>query len=99
MLREGGIRTESSSAMPGERSQSRLLASTRGLRPDMQFERYLVTACSLLLAVVLVVSTAGYAGIHGLLSTAAPTPKSSHHERVSREAEADNLVTPAAIAL
>lgn len=58
----------------------------------------MVTACSLILAVVLILSTAGYAGIHGLLSAAAPTPKVAHPERVSREAEADNLVTPAAIA-
>jgi pheromone shutdown protein TraB len=65
----------------------------------LQFERYLVTAFSLMLVVVLVVGAAGYAGIHGLLSSTAATPKLAHLERVDREAEADNLVTPAAIAL
>jgi pheromone shutdown protein TraB len=85
--------------MPGETSQSPQFESTRSLRPDLQLERYLVTACSLILAVVLVVGAAGYAGIHQLLSTAAPAPKVAHLERVSREAEADSLVTPAAIVL
>lgn len=97
--REGGIRAESGSAMSGKLSRARLLTSTRSLRPDSQFDRYLVTACSLMIALMLVVGAAGYAGIHGLLSSTTTRAKAARFERVDREADQDHIVTPAAIAL
>jgi hypothetical protein len=60
-------RADSSSAMSGNWSWSRQLASTRSLRPNPEFDRYLVTASSLMLAVVLIVGAAGYAGVDALL--------------------------------
>ncbi len=44
-------------------------STTRSLPPDRQFDRYLVTMCSLMLMVVLAVGATGYAGIQGLLSS------------------------------
>jgi hypothetical protein len=97
--REGGIRAESSSAVSGKWSWSRQLASTRSVRADSQFDRYLMTACSLMLAVMLVVGAGGYAGIHGLSSSTATTAKLATLEQINREADPDRIVTPAATAL
>jgi hypothetical protein len=98
--REGGMRSESGSAMPGEWSWSRQLASTRSVvRPDSQFDRYLVTACCMMLAVVLVVGAGGYAGIHGLSSSTTTTAKLATLEQLNREADPDRIFAPAAIAL
>ena len=96
--REGGIRTESSSAMSGRRSWSRPLASTRSARPDLEFDRYLVTALSLMLAVVLVAGAGGYAGIHRH-SSSNTTGKLAALEQLNREADPDRIFTPAAVAL
>jgi hypothetical protein len=97
--REGGIRAESISRVPGRWSWPRPLASTRSARPDLQFDSYLVTACSLMLAVVLVVGATAYAGIQGLLSSSATTAKLAILEQLNREAIPDQIFTPAAIAL
>jgi len=95
--REGGIRTESSSAMSGRRSWSRQLASTRSARPDLEFDRYLVTALSLMLAVVLVIGVGAYA-IHRP-SSSTTTGKLAALEQLNREVDPDRIFTPAAIAL
>jgi hypothetical protein len=97
--REGGIRTESSSAMSGRRSWSRELASTRSARPDLQFDRYLVTALSLMLAVLLVAGAGGYAGIHRHSSSTTTTAKLATLEQLNREVDPERIFTPAAIAL
>ena len=97
--REGGIRTESSSAVSGKWSWSRELASTRSVRPNLQFDRYLVAACSLMLAVMLVVGASGYAGIQELSSSSTTIAKLATLEQLSREADPDRIVTPASIAL
>ena len=96
--REGGIRTESSSAMSGRRSWSRQLASTRSARPDLEFDRYLVTALSLMLAVVLVIGVGAYA-IHRPSSSITTTAKLAALEQLNREVDPDRIFTPAAIAL
>lgn len=72
---------------------------TRSLRLDLQFDRYPVTACSLMLALVLVVGAAGYAGIHGLLSSTTTRAKAARFERLNREADPGGIVPPAAVAL
>jgi hypothetical protein len=97
--REGGIRAESSSAVSGRRSWSRPLASTRSERSDSQLDTYLVTACSLMLAAVLVVGAAAYADIQGLSSTSTTTAKLAILEQLNREAVPNRILTPAAIAL
>jgi hypothetical protein len=97
--REGGIWAESSSPVSGRCGWSRPLASTRSVRLDSEFDSYLMTACGLILAVVLVVGATGYAGIQGLLSSTTTTAKRATLEQLNREAEPDRIVTPAAIAL
>lgn len=52
-----------------------------------------------MIALMLVVGAAGYAGIHGLLSSTTTRAKAARFERVDREADQDHIVTPAAIAL
>jgi hypothetical protein len=99
MRRKGGIRVESSLSSLGQWSRSRQLASARSAGVDLQFERYLVTACSLMLAVVLVVSAAGYAVIEGLSSSTTTTAKLAILEQLNRQADLDRVLTPAAIAL
>jgi pheromone shutdown protein TraB len=69
------------------------------VRLDSEFDSYLMTACGLILAVVLVVGATGYAGIQGLLSSTTTTAKRATLEQLNREAEPDRIVTPAAIAL
>jgi hypothetical protein len=49
----------------------------RVLRPDLQFDRYLMTVCSLVLMVALVVGAAGYASIHALLSSTTTAAKAA----------------------
>lgn len=82
---------------------SRQSASTRRLRPGLEFEKYMVVVCSLALMVVLVVGATGYASIRGLLSadtTAANAARSDARKDTSNhEADRDNVATPAAIAL
>jgi hypothetical protein len=97
--REGGIRAESGSAMPGRWSGSGQLALTRSVRTDSQFDRYLVTACCMMLAIVLVVGAGGYAGIRGLSSSSATTAELATLEQLNHEADPDRIFTPAAIAL
>jgi hypothetical protein len=46
--------------------------------PDLQFDRYLPSLCSLVLMVVLVVGATGYAGIQGLLSSTTTAAKAAH---------------------
>ena len=75
---------ESSSAMSGKWSRSRQLASTQSVRESLQFDRYLVTACSLMLMVVLVVGAAGYAGIQGLSSPTATSANAAHPDQLSQ---------------
>jgi hypothetical protein len=97
--REGGIRAESGSAMPGRWRGSGQLALTRCVRPHSQFDRYLVTACCMMLAIVLVVGAGGYAGIQGLSYSNATTAELSTLEQLNREADPDRIFTPAAIVL
>jgi hypothetical protein len=73
--------------------------SIRVLRPDLQFDRYLVALCSLMLMVVLAVAATGSAGIQGLLSSSTVAAKDARVEPLSRAAHPDPIVTPAAIAL
>jgi hypothetical protein len=98
MRREGGIRAKSSSAVPGKWSCSRPLASTRSERADSQLDRYLVTASSLMLAVLLVIGAGAYV-IQGLSSSTATTAKLAIVEQLNRDAVPDRIFTPAAIAL
>jgi hypothetical protein len=49
----------------------------RVLHPDLQFDRYLMTVCSLVLMVALVVGAAGYASIQGLLSSTTTAAKAA----------------------
>jgi pheromone shutdown protein TraB len=58
-----------------------------------------MTVGSLTLTVMLVVGAAGYTGVQGLLSSTTTTAKTAPLERFNREANADGVVTPAAIAL
>jgi hypothetical protein len=74
-------------------------STTRSLPPDRQFDRYVVTMCSLMLMVVLAVGATGYAGIEGLLSSTTAAAKAAPAEQSNRAARPDRLVTPAAIAL
>ena len=97
--REGGIWAESSSPVPGKWSWSRPLASTRSVRPDSEFDSYLMTVCGLILAVVLVVGVTGYAGIQGLSSSTTTTAKRAALEHLNREVDPDRIFTPAAIGL
>ncbi len=97
--REEGIWAESNSPVSGRCGWSRPLASTRSVRPDSEFNSYLMTALSLMLAVVLVVGATGYAGIQRLSSSTTTTAKRATLEQLNREAEPDRIVTPAAIAL
>ena len=83
--------------MSGRRSWSRQLASTRSARPDLEFDRYLVTALSLMLAVVLVIGVGAYA-IHRP-SSSTTTGKLAALEQLNREVDPDRIFTPAAIAL
>jgi hypothetical protein len=69
------------------------------VRPDLQFDRYLVAACSLMLAVMLVVGASGYAGIQELSSSSTTIAKLATLEQLSWEADPDRIVTPASIAL
>jgi hypothetical protein len=69
------------------------------VRPDSQFDSYLLTACSLILAAVLVVGASGYAGIKGLSSSTATTAKLATLEQPNRQAVLDRIFTPAAIGL
>jgi hypothetical protein len=78
------MRAQSGSAMFGRRIRARVLASTRSLRLDSQFDRYLAATCSLMLAVVLVAGVAGYAGIRGLLSSATTTAKAARPVPITR---------------
>jgi hypothetical protein len=73
--------------MPGKWSHSRQLSSTQSVQPDLQLNRYLVTAGSMMLAVVLVVGAAGYAGISGLWSSSARTAKAARFEQANRDAD------------
>ena len=53
----------------------------RGIRvvpPDLQFDRYLLSLCSLMLMVVLFVGATGYAGIQGRLSSTTIAAKAAH---------------------
>lgn len=68
------------------------------MRGDSQLNRYLATACSLILAVVLVVGAAGYAVIESLSTSATTTAKFAILERLNREADPNRILTPAAIA-
>ena len=97
--REGGIRTESISAVSVRWSWSRPLALTRSVRPDSEFDSYLMTALSLMLAVVLVVGATGYAGIQRLSSSTTTTAKLATFAQLNREVDPDRIFTPAAIAL
>jgi hypothetical protein len=97
--REGGIRAESSSPVSGRWSWPRRLASTRSVRPDSQFDSYLLTVCSLILAAVLVVGASGYAGIKGLSFSTATNAKLATLEQLNRQAVLDQIFTPAAIGL
>ena len=97
--REGGIWAESSSPVSGRCGWSRPLASTRSVRPDSEFDSYLMTACGLILAVVLVVGVTGYAGIQGFSSSTATTAKLAILEHLNREVDPDRIFTPAAIGL
>jgi hypothetical protein len=58
-----------------------------------------VAACSLMLAVMLMVGAGGYGCIHGLSSSSTTTAKLATLEQLSREADQDRIVTPASIAL
>jgi pheromone shutdown protein TraB len=69
------------------------------VRPDLRFDRYLVAACSLMLAVMLVVGASGYAGIQGLSSSSTAIAKLATLEQQSHEADRGRIFTPAAIAL
>ena len=97
--RVGGIEAESSSEVPGRWSWSRQLASTRSARPDLQFDRYLLAAGSLRLALVLVVGASGYVGIHRHSSSTTTTAKLATFAQLNREVDPDRIFTPAAIAL
>ena len=97
--REGGIRTESISAVSVRWSWSRPLALTRSVRPDLQFDRYLLAAGSLRLALVLVVGASGYVGIHRHSSSTTTTAKLATFAQLNREVDPDRIFTPAAIAL
>jgi pheromone shutdown protein TraB len=74
-------------------------STTRSLLPDRQFDRHLMTLCSLMLMVVLVVGATGYAGIQGLLSPSTIAAKAARIEQLKRAARPDRIVSPAAIAL
>jgi hypothetical protein len=76
-------------------------AKLRSLPPDRQFDSYLVTLCSLMLMVVLVVGATGYAGIDGLLASTTTAAKAApvEIEQLNPAARPDRIVTPAAIAL
>jgi hypothetical protein len=51
----------------------------RGFRAaESQFNSYMLAACSLVLMVMLVVGTAGYAGVHRLLSSSTSTVRAAH---------------------
>ena len=80
--------------------QSGASATTRRLRPELELERHTAVLFSLVLMVLLVAGTAGYAGTRRLLS---PTNMTASDSRVvgdpNREADPDRLVTPAAVAL
>jgi hypothetical protein len=69
------------------------------VRPNLQFDRYLVAACSLMLAVMLVVGASGYAGIQQPSSSSTTIAKLATLEQLSWEADPDRIVTPASIAL
>ena len=82
--------------MPGKWSRSRQLSSTRSVCPDLQLDRYLVTACSVMLAVVLVVGAAGYAGIRWLWSSTTTTAKAARFEQANRAVDLpDNIASQA----
>lgn len=74
-------------------------STTRSLHPDRQFDRYLVTLCSLMLMVVMAVGATGYGGLQGLLSSTTSAAKAAPVDQSNRAACPDLLVTPAAIAL
>jgi hypothetical protein len=97
--RAGGIWAESSSPVSGRCSWSRPLASTRSVWPDSEFDSYLMTACGLIFAVVLVVGAGGYADIQRLSSSTATTAKLATLEQLNREVDPDRIFTPAAIGL
>jgi hypothetical protein len=52
---------------------------------DLELDRYLLTACSLMLMVALVAGSAGYAGIRNCLSASTTTAKVAPLEQVSRQ--------------
>jgi pheromone shutdown protein TraB len=85
--------------MFGKWRGSRQLVSTLSVQTDLQFDRCLMTACSLMLMVVLVVGAAGSAGMQRLLSSTTTTAEALRLERVKLDADPDSVVTPAAIAL
>ena len=74
-------------------------SKTRSLHPDRQFDRYLVTLCSLVLMVVMAVGATGYAGLQGLVSSTTAAAKAAPADQSSRAARPERLVTPAVIAL
>jgi pheromone shutdown protein TraB len=69
------------------------------MREDSQLNGYLVIACSLMLAVVLVVGAAGDAAIERLSTSATTTAKLAFLEQLNRQADRDRILTPAAITL
>jgi hypothetical protein len=66
---------------------------------DLPFDRYLMSVCSLMLMVALVVGAAGYAGVQGLFSLTTGTAQAARLERANRDANADGVVTADAVAL
>jgi hypothetical protein len=74
-------------------------STTRSLHPDRQFDRYVMTMCSLVLMVVMAVGATGYAGLQGLLSSTTAAAKAAPVDQSNRAARPDRTVTPAAIAL
>jgi hypothetical protein len=74
-------------------------STTRSLLLDRQFDRHLMTLCSMMLMVVLVVGATGYAGIQGLLAPTAAAAKAARVEPLKSAARPGRAITPAAIAL
>jgi hypothetical protein len=85
--------------MPGKRSRAQTIASTRSLRAESHFDRYIVTAWSLMLAVALVGGAAAYAGIRGIVSSTTTAAEAARIAPVEGEAAAARVVNPAATTL
>lgn len=85
--------------MPGKRSRAQAIASTRSLGTESHFDRYLLTAFSLMLAIALVAGAAAYAGIRGIVSSTTSAAAAARIAPVEGEAAAARVVNPAATTL